>query len=213
MRGKMFATSLAAIVATSLATSPATALAQPAAAPDLATARQWFEAGKDQQIVAIELKDDSPPALVYLVAQGHARLQQRAQARAAYDRLAARPQTDPWHFIGRSAVLLGDAQLIPGVTAAEQGVQLGPKVAETHFQLGLAYGDNQDWAKAAPAFEAAIAVDPMLAYAHYYAGHSYYEAGRIDLMAKFFEYFLRLAPGAPERTNVESIMRTVRGRR
>jgi hypothetical protein len=122
MRGKMFATSLAAIVATSLATSPATALAQPAAAPDLATARQWFEAGKDQQIVAIELKDDSPPALVYLVAQGHARLQQRAQARAAYDRLAARPQTDPWHFIGRSAVLLGDAQLIPGVTAAEQGV-------------------------------------------------------------------------------------------
>ena len=92
-------------------------------------------------------------------------------------------------------------------------MQIGPKVAETHFQLGLAYGDNKDWAKAAPAFETAIAVDPMLAYAHYYAGHSYYEAGRIDLMAKFFEYFLRLAPGEPDRTNVESIMRTVRGRR
>ena len=53
----------------------------------------------------------------------------------------------------------------------------------------------------------------MLAYAHYYAGHSYYETGRIDLMASFFESFLKLAPDAPERTSVESIMRTVRGRR
>jgi tetratricopeptide (TPR) repeat protein len=201
-------------------------LAQPPAAPNLATVRQWFETGKHQQVVAVTLSDASAPSMIYLVAQSHERLLQPALARGAYERLAARPLTDPWHFIGRSAVFLEDAELAlgvtaaeqavklaEGVTAAEQAVKLGPKVAEAHFQLGLAQGDSGNWAKAAPAFEAAIAVDPMPAYAHYYAGHSYYEAGRIDLMAKFFESFLKLAPTAPERTNVESIMRTVRGRR
>ena len=53
----------------------------------------------------------------------------------------------------------------------------------------------------------------MPAYAHYYAGLSYYQAERIDLMAAFFESFLKLAPDAPERAQVESIMRTIRGRR
>jgi hypothetical protein len=39
-----------------------------------------------------------------------------------------------------------------------------------------------------------------------------YRAKHIDRMAKHFEAFLALAPDAPERTEVESIMRTVRGR-
>ena len=197
-----------------LTTILAIALAQTATVPpDLATVRSWFEAGKDQQVVGVPLTDTSAPSLLYLIAESHDRLGQRGAARAANERLAARPQTDPWHFIGRSAVHLADAQLAQGVTAAEQAVKLDPKVAEAHFQLGLALGDSRNWATAAPAFEAAIAVDPMLAYAHYYAGHSYYETGRIDLMAKFFESFLKLAPQAPERTNVEAIMRTVGGRR
>jgi hypothetical protein len=41
---------------------------------------------------------------------------------------------------------------------------------------------------------------------------NYYEAKRVDRMATYFENFLKLAPNAPERPAVESIMRTVRGR-
>ncbi len=75
------------------------ALVQTAAArPDLATVRQWFEGGQHQQVVAVTLNDNSAPALVYLVAQSHDRLEQRAPARATYERLAGRPETDPWHF-------------------------------------------------------------------------------------------------------------------
>ena len=111
------------------------ALVQTAAAPpELATARQWFEAGQHQQVVAVTLNDNSAPALVYLVAQSHDRLTQPAPARAAYERLAGRPETDPWHFIGRSAVLLRDSQPARAVSAAERAVALGPKVAEAHFQ-------------------------------------------------------------------------------
>ena len=189
-----------------------------ATAPDLTTARQWFEAGQHQQVVAVALNDNSAPALVYLVARSHDQLTQTVAARAAYERLAARPQTDPWHFIGRSAVQLTapqptQAATAASQTAAERAVALGPRVAEAHFQLGLARAERRDYVRAAPAFEAAIAIDPMPAYPHYYAGLSYYQAKRIDLMAEFFESFLKLAPNAPERPQVESIMRTVRGRR
>ena len=189
-------------------------LAQPAAAPpNLVTVRQWFEAGKHQQVVAVSLNDASAPSLIYLVAQSHERLEQRAAARTAYQRLAARPQTDPWHFIGRSAMLVADAQPAQALTAAERAVAVGPTVADAHFQLGRVQAERRDYGKAAPAFEAAIAIDPTPAYAHYYAGLSYYQVKRIDLMATFFEAFLKLAPQAPERIQVESIMRTVRGRR
>jgi hypothetical protein len=41
---------------------------------------------------------------------------------------------------------------------------------------------------------------------------NYYKAKRIDRMAVYFENFLKLAPNAPEKPAVESIMRTVRGR-
>ena len=190
------------------------ALVQTAAAPpDLATVRQWFEAGKHQQVVAVTVDDASTPSLISLVAQSHDQLTQRAEARAAYERLAGLPETDPWHSVGRAAILLADTQPDQALAAAQQAVALGPKVAEAHFQLGLVQAERRDYAQAAPAFEAAIAIDPMPAYAHYYAGLSYYQAERIDLMATFFESFLKLAPEAPERTQVESIMRTIRGRR
>ncbi len=181
--------------------------------PGLETVRAWFEAGQHQDVIAVPLADDSAPALVYQIAQSHDSLEQASAARVAYERLAARPATDAWHFIGRAATLLADGQTAQAVTAAQQAVAVAPDVAAAHYQLGLAQAGLRNYEKAAPAFEAAISVDPTPAYAHYYAGLSYYQAERIDLMARYFESFLRLAPNAPERPQVESIMRTVRGRR
>ena len=51
-----------------------------------------------------------------------------------------------------------------------------------------------------------------MAYAHYEAGMAYYKAKRVDKMAVYFENFLKLAPAAPERPAVLSIMKTVRGK-
>ena len=181
--------------------------------PALETVRAWFEAGQHQDVIAIPLASDSAPALIYQIAQSHDRLEQAPAARAAYGRLAARPAIDAWHFIGRAATLLADGQTAEAVTAAQQAVTASPDVAAAHYQLGLAQAARLDYEKAAPAFEAAISVIPTLAYAHYYAGLSYYQAERVDLMARYFESFLRLAPNAPERPQVESVMRTIRGRR
>ena len=72
-----------------------------------------------------------------------------------------------------------------------------------------ARGENQ---AAAEAFVKATEADPRMAYAHYHAGMNFYKAKRIAQMAVYFEYFLKLAPDAPERPAVESIMRTIRGK-
>jgi tetratricopeptide (TPR) repeat protein len=72
--------------------------------------------------------------------------------------------------------------------------------------------DRREFAAAAAAFDQCISVNPADAYTYYRAGLAYYEINRADLMVTRFESFVRLAPDAPERPEVESILRTARGR-
>jgi lipoprotein NlpI len=83
---------------------------------------------------------------------------------------------------------------------------------QAHFQLGLALARAQQWNEAAGEFDAASERQPNNAYAHYYGGMMHYRANRIDRMAVHFEQFIKLAPEAPERPEVMSIMRTLQGR-
>ena len=86
------------------------------------------------------------------------------------------------------------------------------RLAEAQYQLGMVLDARGDNPGAAEAFARATEANPQMAYAHYYAGMNFYEAKRVDRMAVYFENFLKLAPNAPERPAVESIMRTIRGR-
>lgn len=67
-----------------------------------------------------------------------------------------------------------------------------------------------EYASAADTLDRCIAADPNRAYAYYQAGLAYNEIDRADLMIIRFEAFVRLAPDAPERPRVESILQTVR---
>ena len=77
---------------------------------------------------------------------------------------------------------------------------------------GVAAFDRREFATAAAAFDQCIKAHPTDAYTYYRAGLAYYEINRADLMVNRFESFVRLAPDAPERPEVESILRTARGR-
>ena len=66
--------------------------------------------------------------------------------------------------------------------------------------------------QAAEAFAKAAELNPQVACAHYDAGMAFYKIKRVDRMAVYFENFVKLAPNAPEKAAVQSIMRTVRGR-
>jgi protein O-GlcNAc transferase len=192
------------VLATTLATLlPALALAQ-----DPGEIQRLFEAGRHQQVVEAS-RPDSPPDVLYTTAQSQQKLGAMDQAAQTFSRLAERPESDPWHFIGLSGRQLVEGNLDASAASARQAVAMAPDLPATHFQLGLSLARQQQWSEAAAAFEAASDRQPTNAYAHYYAGMMHYRANRVDRMALHFDQFLKLAPEAPERPEVLSIMKTL----
>jgi tetratricopeptide (TPR) repeat protein len=172
------------------------------------TPRQLFEAGKYQAAID-KTGGDASPAALYLKGLSHLKLNQADAAKDAFQKVGG---DEAWQAVGRSAVALTDNDRDGALAAARSAVEKNAKLAEAQYQLGLVLDAVGDHAAAAAAFSAATEDNPQMAYAHYYAGMNFYEAKRIDRMAVYFENFLKLAPNAPERPAVESIMRTVRGK-
>ena len=195
---------LLAIVALS---SPS--LAQPPAP------RQLFEAGQyEQALEAVAQQRQlgaANPADTYLAVQSLVKLGRPDQAKAELAQLEGSAD-EIWKLIARSASMLIDGNVGPALDAANQAAAAAPESFFAHYQLGLVRAQQEDWAGAADAFERASQLDPTFAYGHYYAALSYSRVKRADRTASHFETFLKLAPKAPERPAVESIMRTLRGR-
>jgi outer membrane protein assembly factor BamD (BamD/ComL family) len=185
---------------------PAVVLAQ-----DPAQIQRLFESGKYQQVVE-STTPDSPPDVLYTTAQSQLKLGAADQAAQTFGRLAERPEADPWHFVGLSGRQLVEGNIDAAIGSARQAVAMAPDLPYSHFQLGLTLARQQAWAEAATEFDAASEREPSNAYAHYYGGMMHYRANRIDRMAVHFDQFLKLAPEAPERPEVMSIMRTLQGR-
>lgn len=172
-------------------------------------ARRLFEAGQYQAVVE-KTADDASPAAQYLKGLAHRKLNQTDEAKSAFGRLEG--AGDEWRAVGESAISLADGDLDQALAAARTAVKHNAGLAQAQYQLGLVQDARGDSSAAAEAFARAADANPQMAYAHYYAGMNFYKAQRIDRMAVYFENFIKLAPDAPERPAVESIMRTVRGR-
>ena len=185
-------------------------------APTPSPFQKAFEAGQFPDVIRTAEGSEEPGAL-YLAGFAYEELGQPMEARKAYDRLAARGEQDPWRHIGRSAsALVTETPTAQALSAAneeaQRAVRLAPGLAEAHYQLGRVYALQQQYERAAAAFDAAIEADRYFAYAYYFAGMSYRQIRQIDQMAIRFESFMKLAPEAPERPRVEAMMRTIRGR-
>jgi|SRR5579862_5078929 len=182
---------------------------------NIADVRQLYDAGKYQDVVkATEgkaVENDTAARLQYLAAQSDSKLNNNDSAKQRYQRLAD-GGGKTWGPIGASGVQLIDKQLDQALASANQAVQAGATTPEAHYQRGLVLMARQSYADAASAFTKATELDPSFAAAQYFAGLANYRNKRIDLMTRNFESFVKLAPNAPERPEVESILRTVRGR-
>ena len=182
-----------------------------------ADVRQLYDAGKYREVVETldqaTVEADEASRLRYLAAQSYDKLNDAEAARRTYQRLADIGEEAPWASIGRSAVQLMDKQFDEALGSADQAVRLAASLPEAHYQRGVVRMARKEYGDAVDAFTKAVQLDPAFAAAHYYAGLANYRAKRIDLMTNHFETFIKLAPSAPERPQVESILRTVRGRR
>jgi tetratricopeptide (TPR) repeat protein len=175
--------------------------------------RNLYEAGSFEQLVnsIASEGDQAPPASVYLAGQSYLRLSRRDEARAQFAKLSS--GGDPtWSLVGESAAALLDGNNGLAIEKATQAVGMAPDQFHPNYQLGLAYSAAEQSERAAGALAKAAAIDPTFAYAHYYAGLAYSKLKQLDRMGTHLEYFLKLAPKAPERPAVEALMRSLRGR-
>jgi tetratricopeptide (TPR) repeat protein len=184
------------------------------AAQDAPSPQKLFESGKYQEAIdAVKGRAGAPQDLIYLRALAHRKLNQNDEAKEAFGALAAASEGSAWREIGRSGTAHADGDLDAAQAAAKKAVEADGNSAQARYQLGVVEAARNDQAQAAEAFAKAAELDPQMAYAHYEAGMSFYKVKRVDRMAVYFEHFLKLAPDAPEKPAVQSIMRTVRGRR
>ena len=175
----------------------------------LSDVRKLYDAGQYQQVIGASAED---PRVLFLRAQSYEKLSLSNEAGQVYTQLAGRPEPDPWREVGRSAVALMSSDPAGALEAANQAIALDGALPEAYFQQGIALNARQDLAGSAAAFQKASDLDPTWAYAHYYAGLAYSKVKRIDLTERHFQAFLRLAPQAPERPGVQSILRTLNRR-
>src|SRR5262245_13156158 len=171
-------------------------------------ARKSYDAGEYQKVLdAVGGSED--PHLIYLVALTQQKLRKADETKQAFEKLSKRPDTEAWHSIGQSGVAMADSKPEDAATAAEKAVSIDGNLAEAYYQRGLALSARDQMSDAAAAFHKVTELDQNWAYAHYYAGIAYSKVKRPDLTASHFQTFLRLAPKAPERAQVQSILRTL----
>jgi len=180
-------------------------------APAQDSPQKLFESGKYQEAIDnVKGRSDAPREEIYLRALAHRKLNQNDDAKEGF---GARERTDGhWKDIGKSGIALIDGNQDEAAEAAKKAVEADGNSAQARFQLGLVESARNNQQQAADAFAKAAELDPQMAYAHYEAGMAFYKAKKVDRMAVYFENFLKIAPNAPERPAVQSIMRTVRGR-
>ena len=175
--------------------------------------QKLYESGKYQEVVdRVKGNSDAPREETYLRALAHRKLDQNDDAKQAFGALSSADEGSVWREIGNSGTALVEGNMDGAQAAAKKAVEIDGNSAPAQYQLGLVESARGDQAQAASAFARAAEIDPQMAYAHYEAGMAFYKVKRVDRMAVYFENFLRLAPAAPERAAVQSIMRTVRGR-
>jgi len=200
----MFTLALASVLAISLAANALGAVQ--------ADVQKLFEAGQYEQLIQLVRDRESPaPEDLYLAGYAASKLDppDLDAAREFFARFEGE-ESDPWTFIARSAAATLDHNGGAAAEVANQAATRAPQSLYAQYQLGLALAEKKDMGGAAQAFDRAIAVDPNFAYAHYYGGMAYYQIKRVDRMANAFERFLKLAPEAPERPAIESLMRSIR---
>ncbi len=184
---------------------------RPASQPSsVQSVQNLYEAGRYTDVVGtVAAAPQSRPEDIWLAAMSAAKLARQADARALFSRLAS-SSDEAWQVVARLALALldGNGEELQRAAAAAEAYPSHPFV---QCQLGLARSSLNDFSEAARAFDRCLGADPRFAYAYYFGGIAYERLKRADLTADRLETFLRLAPDAPERPAVESILRTIRG--
>lgn len=189
------------------------AAAPPATAPGVSTSsvQALYESGRYQDVVNSVNAGERSAQAIWFAGQSSLRLGQRAEASSHFAQLPAAGGSPAWQVVADLALALlrDDAGEID---QARQAAAAFPSDPFVQYELGLAHARRNDMAAAAEAFDRVTQADPRFAYGYYNGGLVYDRLNRSDLAIARLEMFVRLAPDAPERPEVISILQTVRAR-
>ncbi|MBM3745437.1 MAG: tetratricopeptide repeat protein [Acidobacteria bacterium] len=135
------------------------------------------------------------------------------ELRGARALLAEREEAEPRRDeidVGLARACMEQKQYDEARAALDQAQQAKPDNPEVFLYRGRLELHRENHAAAVKALERAIELNPKKAYSHYYAGIAYGNLKRPDKMAEHFQYFLRLAPNAPEASKVRSYLKSLR---
>ena len=180
------------------------------AAPSTSVQR-LYESGRYQDVLSSVNAGDSSAQALWFAAQSILKLGQREQASRQFAELPRAGGNPAWQTVAdlAQALIRDDAA---DIDRAREAAAAFPGDPFVQYQLGLAHLRRNDISAAAQAFDRCTDADPRFAYAYYSGGIAYDRLNRTDLAIARLETFERLAPEAPERHEVSSILRTVRGR-
>lgn len=170
-----------------------------------------YESGRYQDVLNSVAAGDGSARALWFAAQSSLRLGQRDDAERQFAQLAQIGGSPAWQM----AANLGLALLHDNadeIDRAREAAAAFPGDPFVQYQLGLAHARRNDTAAAAQAFDRSTQADPRFAYAYYSSGLTWDRLNRADLAIARLEMFERLAPEAPERPEVSSILQTVRSR-
>ena len=135
------------------------------------------------------------------------------QFRTVQDLRAKREEADPRADkieLGLARAQMGNKEYGKAGESLDKAKELNPESAEVYMYRGKLGVLREDYRTAATELDEALKRNPEMAYAHYYAGISAANVKRPDKMVEHFQYFLKLAPDAPEAAKVKSYLRSVR---
>jgi tetratricopeptide (TPR) repeat protein len=172
--------------------------------------QKLLERGANEEAVQRAERERDNPESLYLAGQAFAKMDNGGKAVEQYGRLREIGD-DSWKAIGESEAAALGGNLTAAMEAANRGVAANGDNPYAHYQVGAVASRQKDYQRAADAYARAIELKPDFAYAHYYAGLANQRLRQTAKVSQHLEAFLKLAPDAPERSGVVSILRTLRG--
>lgn len=196
---------------TALVVVVATLTAVPSSAQ---TAQALFEKGAYdeavQRVAAERTAGNADPVAAYLAGHALVKLDRGQDARAEFARLSDGGD-ETWRAIGQSAIALLDNALDEAASEGRKAREVGSESGFAFYQAGLVHIRRNEFNDAAQALGRAAELMPDFAYAHYYAGVAHQREKRYTTMAQHFQNFLRLAPDAPEKRQVQLALSSLKG--
>ena len=173
-----------------------------------ASVQSLIERGALQEAVERANAEGDNVESTYLAAQALIKMDDNGGAEERYSRLRA-SEDEAWKAIGESGAKALAGDIDGAFDAANRAVEANGDNPFAHYQVGLVAAKKNDFRRATEAFTRATELRRDFAYAHLYAGQAAQRLKQTAKMVEHFNAFVRLAPDAPERQAIQSILRSL----